>query len=1142
MPTSDLTPNFLLFNSEQTKQLAIVVEIDGIDLLTNRPIYTYLRYGDPDIFFGDAGLVYGGLRRMVGPRDIIDLDKTEMTLAQMLEPEQGKASISQISLSFVDKNQYMSQVVSRGILIPDILGAKARIWIGYTDISYPDDYVIVYRGVVTGVDCLAGSVTLQFSDPNVKRREDGFITGSSYLSTPIDAVSDVVPVLSNADFYQQILGPDGTYDVDGPWDSDTGEYDPIATHQTGVRTFLMIDDEIIEYGPLGFVETPSALLQSLIYTALSLTAGSPIISYGYNAAAVAGNELVVVTGQSIVVTIQSGVSTAAQIIAAIAAPTVEVQSLVFIGSNPLILDITLSYTAGGVAGAELVSVSGHHINVQIQSGVSTAANIIAAVAAWAPAAALGMFFVNPSNLGTDVQVAPAGLFNVLAPAAAMVGVAVRPGFLGTDVQYSAPNAIVGDLVFLAVNPLLLDITIAYTPGAVAGFEVVSNPSADNIVIQIDGGVSTATQIIAALAASGYAGLLTAVVRPGGSGAGHQTAPQGPYGVSSAGPLIVGLGFRGCLRGALGTTPAAHDIGATVSAAVQFTENAMLLALKLMLSGWNGPWKSNLPVFSIVNTGDPVLLNQPGAIILPFGVDAIRDYGLTPGDPVTMAGSPNGANNMTSNVVRFADLSGQSNRIIYVENQALVPEFPPPGGTLPEVLSFRSQYDTYPVSMAVAMTPDDVDVQAHIDLMDSYLSDPGDRYQFFISAEESMKSFIETEIYAPVSSYSLTRRGRLSVGMTKPPIVSGGLIVLNNTNVMDPSNIKVSRATNNRKFYNEIDWTFDYDIQGNYESTFPFINATALDVIGISSPLPIASRGIKTALGSVPLLTKRAIFLLSRYKNGATLIEVKVIWMVAIQIEVGDIVALQDDGLLQITNFQTGTRNLGTQLFEVVNRPLATKDGNALLTLISGVGIEITDRYGVVSPSSVIVSGNTGQLVVQDSYGAKFPGNELQKWQNYVGQRINLHDEEYLNQYVTTIVSFDPINNYKMYISGFEGPAPVTFAGLIIDIPPYPDNTDKLEDSIYKSIHAYFSKAIAIVAGISPTQFTVSAPDALRILPTSLLRISNPDYSVSDLSDFPILSVVGTTVTLKAALAFTPDSTMILTGIGFPDGNGFYRLI
>lgn len=66
---------------------------------------------------------------------------------------------------------------------------------------------------------------------------------------------------------------------------------------------------------------------------------------------------------------------------------------------------TVAYTAGGTAGSEVVTVSGTGISIQIQSGVSTAAQVLAAFNNKATALALASASI--TGLGTNAQTAPA---------------------------------------------------------------------------------------------------------------------------------------------------------------------------------------------------------------------------------------------------------------------------------------------------------------------------------------------------------------------------------------------------------------------------------------------------------------------------------------------------------------------------------------------------------------------------------------------------------------------------------------------------------------------------------------------------------------------------------------------------------------
>lgn len=936
--------NFLRYNDQQTKNLCIVVDIPGVDLLTSSPIFTRIRYGDPHLFYGD-GDVYGGMRLVENVRSLLDMRNGSVTIQQRNEPEQGRAAIAQISLSFVDKDEYMTQVISPGILIPEIMGVSVRVLMGYQQTSYPEDYTVIFRGVVTSVEEPPGNVMLQFSDPNFNRRENVFTSQQTVVSSAIDAVIQTIPVIDCSQFPQMYLGPDGLYDIPSPWNQN-GTFNPFATRRTGVRTFFLVDDEWMEYGPLGIQSTPFAIVESLKYEAIGAAAG-----------------------------------------------------------------ITIRYTTGGTAGAEVVSIL---------------------------------------------------------------------------------------------------------------------PNTNEITVQIESGVSTANQIITAINASAAAGIVTVAVATGFSGSDPQIAI-----------LAIGVspGFSGVLRGARGTTATPHDAGATASSAVEFTDACMTMALKLMLSGWSGPWISDVPIFSIVQTTDAVLLAQAGAIILPNKIDALKDYGLTTGDYVTISGSGIPGNNVTARITRFADMGAEPNRIVYTNNLSLMAEYPTTA-----TVAFRSQYDTYPTYCAVALTPEDVDVQAHQDLASLFLNQTADMYQFFLTDEQALKTFIETEIYFPVSAYSLTRRGQLSVGMTKPPIAGETLIFLNKNNVIDPVNIKPNRSLNNRKFFNEVDYTYDFDDAGDSMGSLVVLDSNSLSRIGVSMVLPVAATGVRSKFGTVALLQKRAQFFLSRYRFAATILDIKCNWQAGCQIEAGDVIAIVDNGDLKIANFNTGTRDIGTQLWEVIDRSLSFKDGNCQLQVISGVGSDITDRFGVIAPSSNVVAGSNSFLEIEDSFGAKYPGDEMRKWRDYADQPIQLHDQNYTVTYDTTIVGFDTADNYKMFISGFTV-VPPSFAGLIMDIPYYPDDGKKLTNSIYKAIHVFFSPHVAITGGVglSQTQFTVGGGDIDKFFIGAPVRVFNAGYLTANLTDILVNDITGLTITLAKPLGFVPDSTFMVEGLGFNDKTGTYRL-
>lgn len=857
---SSIPKNYLLANEQQTKTPIIVVVIDGVsDVLVNNDLYTRVLYGDPDLTYGEPGIVYGGLRPYSKNgntfRPYLDLNGSSLTIGQRLEPEQGKASISTLSLAFIDYQGYMTKLISPGVVVPEILGREVKVYLGFQSISYPDDFFQVFRGYISAVEDGPGSVVLQLSDPNIKRRQQICYIAQDTLQVNLGSSSlfgAPLTVLSNANFFQQITGPAGQLFIL-----------PFGRFCT---CYVKVDDEWIE------------------------------------------------------------------------------------------------------------------------------------------------------------------------------------------VQRSA---------------------------------------IDNVTLNI------------------------------------------------------------IARGARGTTAVAHTAGATVTAAIAIGNNpsdvnnnptnAIDMALQIMLSGWDGPWITDVPLASIGDYPDPnPSVNSTDHLILPVGYDAVRDFGLVAGDFVILSGSTTPANNgVYVPIVRFGDLDGESNRIIYTDPGSIWYKEGPAVATA----GFRSQYDVLPIQAGCSLTPLDVDVQGHLDLKNTFLGSAGNDLLFFITSTiDSAKDFLESQVYFPVGAYSLTRRGLISCGYHSPPIANQNLQILNADNVLDPASIKPSRALNQRAFFNEIDITYNYDDAGNSQSGINITDATSLANIGITSVLPIDAQGIYSGY-SVELLQKRAFFLLNRYKNGALMFTIKVNWEVGSQIEAGDIVTISDNGELQIANFSTGARSLDNQLFEVIDRTFDLKGGNVSLKLVGGLGADATDRFATISPSSIVDAGSTASsIVIKDSFGAIFPGNESKKWANYLGLPILVHTADYSYEEETTLESIDPSNNYRLNVSpALSSGAPA--AGYIIDVPNYPSGTDPTENELYKLMHAFWTPTVNVSSGVSQSEFTVSSGDIGKFHVGLPVRVHSPDY-VLDSGDLLVQSIdLGINgVTLSSTAGFIPSSTGQVDLIGFPDSGQPYRWI
>lgn len=824
--------NYVIGNSSSSKRPVIIVKIDGVaDLLASNTVYRKIRYGDP-IKYGDAALVYGGLTPLEGVRSYLNMDGSSLTISQTIEPEQGRGSVSQLTLAFIDKDQYMTRLLSPGFLVDEILGREVEVFLGYQELAYPSDYFRIYRGYITGVGDQAGNVTLSISDPNFKTRQETFLASTTTLLAEAAPGDTTLSVNQTGDFYQYIQGPLGTYDP-------------------AVNLYLLVDDEI------------------------------------------------------------------------------------------------MSYDTSGVTGPQTFTVA---------------------------------------------------------------------------------------------------------------------------------------------------------------------------------------------RGARGTIAVDHEVGSSVSGAVQLQDNCVDMILKLLLSGWNGPWKSGIPIQNFVNdfTVNPVA----GGIILPAGVDAKRDYGLVLGDFVTISGATDPGNNGQSQIIRFQARDLDQNNTI-VTDKVLTPET-----NSPATLAFRSQYDTYPIDTGLKLTPNDVDVDTFQYFQETFLEGIENTYRFFITDQQSGKTFIESQMLLPLGGYSITRQGKISMSLTRPPLADRGLTILDKNVILNPQSIRPERATNNRKFFNDIQYEYDPDDQGNFQQVFRLLDSDSFNLIQVDQILPIQALGLHADLGATDFITKKSQLLLSRYKRGAILMKVEVNWQIANTTEAGDIVVIRDTGLsgdLQIANYLTGKRGMNNILFEVIGRDLDIKGGKGTLTLVNGVGSQFTDRYGVIAPASNLnARSNSSQLYIDSSFDSATPDDEAAKWDQYIGQPIEVYKYADWSQSATGVLTgIDELNRRFLTI---DPPLPFTpSSGFTVTIAPYPDDIDPNDAQFNKTVHCFWSPTVDVVTGISVSSFQVDPSDISKF-EVGFPVLVHDYYFMQASLETSVLSVSGDIVTTKDNLGFTPSSGMVAQFLGFDDGGATYRFI
>ena len=439
----------------------------------------------------------------------------------------------------------------------------------------------------------------------------------------------------------------------------------------------------------------------------------------------------------------------------------------------------------------------------------------------------------------------------------------------------------------------------------------------------------------------------------------------------------GTTFDTLTRGALGTTAAAHLSADPVESFVQLTGDAMTLALKLMLSGHNGPFKEDVDINNIgFVSGIGVVANS----LFFTGIDVVRDFGLVTGDFVTTTGASNGANNVTLKPITEVVVLG-SNSYVVIGGESFVTET-----DTAAVVDFRSQYDT--LGEGLEMDADEVDVPEHESILRLFLS--GFNYDFFIKDTiDEGKRFIEDEIYLPAGAYSLPRKSQSSVGMHIGPLPGTDIQTLDILNVTNPEQLRFKRSTS-VNFKNTINYIFEeLALEEKFIKIVQTVNAESLARIRIGKKaLTVTSKGMRTALSGTVLAAQATGRRLRKYKFGAEYIpNVQVHFKTGFRMEPGDIV-LVDIGSLKLTDIKEGgTRSGESRLFQVDNKSIDFKTGRPVLRLVD-TNFDKDARFGTISPASLIKSASSStEFVIESSFSSIFGANEFKKWEHIVGKAI-----------------------------------------------------------------------------------------------------------------------------------------------------------
>ena len=222
---------------QNSKQTIIVLEFDGIATIYGSvTINKRVKIGDPDLLIG--GFTIGGLVPIEDQSDLLSFGAggsgggTTTRIRQSINPDRGTSqTTSTLTVRFVDINEEATRLITPDTTQSpafDLLARKCKVWFGFAETAFKDDFMIIHSGIVDSINAGAGFVDLTISAPDAKVNSEAYLPAQTELSSAIDDAVTTIPVDSTTDFQVKITGPNGLIDSD-------------------LKTYIQIDDEVMEY-------------------------------------------------------------------------------------------------------------------------------------------------------------------------------------------------------------------------------------------------------------------------------------------------------------------------------------------------------------------------------------------------------------------------------------------------------------------------------------------------------------------------------------------------------------------------------------------------------------------------------------------------------------------------------------------------------------------------------------------------------------------------------------------------------------------------------------------------------------------------------------------------------------------------------
>lgn len=232
----------------------VVLEVDGVGTIYgSSQILQLTRWDQDGVKWDQDGIFWDGSSEKPGTESLISLSSgTSNKITQQIYPDKkGSSSISSVNVQIIDEDKSVAREFSFDN-ITEILGKKANFYLGFKQGNYPEDYIPVYRGIVTDYYWQGGACNVTISSPEALKRQDIFPKYNSTLSSSINSTQTTITVTSTNGFIES---------------SDS------------LTSYIRIGDEIMEVTSVDSTTQFTVVRERLGTIGSSATAGDEVVSF-----------------------------------------------------------------------------------------------------------------------------------------------------------------------------------------------------------------------------------------------------------------------------------------------------------------------------------------------------------------------------------------------------------------------------------------------------------------------------------------------------------------------------------------------------------------------------------------------------------------------------------------------------------------------------------------------------------------------------------------------------------------------------------------------------------------------------------------------------------------------------------------------